>query len=161
MLMGRIMLFSMAIDQEDKDKVINWLNDGDDQDENDDPGDYAAHTPDFEVTVENSYLIHHILKFLAQDDPKLAALGTIIIGKQEASGLAAGIQYFHSAEDIREMAAAYRKISPEALALAIQQALDFLEPDHHADLEPNFFTVICDELDIVADNEWHMISGMY
>ncbi|MBW8881362.1 MAG: hypothetical protein JF615_08070, partial [Asticcacaulis sp.] len=72
-----------------------------------------------------------------------------------------GTQYFYTAEAVRRMADAYRQVTPDTLAAAIEKVRPefdgrFFVPAYLAEK----FAVVRRELAVVADKGWAMIAGM-
>ncbi|EGF93426.1 hypothetical protein ABI_18660 [Asticcacaulis biprosthecium C19] len=108
--------------------------------------------------------MHRVLEVLAEGNPELVALGTIVHGSQPVAEAGMGIQYFYSAEVLRIMAEAYSHVTSDALVAAIDRIRPEFDPRSFECMPAIIlekFAVIRHELSVVADKGWAMIAGMF
>jgi hypothetical protein len=161
-LLGLTAHLALAFEPSKKAKMIAMMNGSDDSNEGE-QSDAIAYNPDFELIREDYYVVHRVLRALAEGDPDLDLVGTIVEGVEAVSEAGMGIQYFYKPETIRLMADAYRQVTPAALMLAIEKVRpEFDGYDEPAlDEVPEKFEVIREELAVVAKGGWAMIAGMF
>ncbi len=161
--MGVCNHLGLAFDPKDEAKAIAMLNGEGDEGGN----DCIRYQLQIDLEREVYYDVHRVLEVLAEDSPELAALGTIVIGSRYVADAGNGMVYFYSVETVGAMAEAYRRVTPDELALAVKkvrseepQRCPHASPEYPAYLAEKF-AMIRDELSLVADNGWAVIAGMF
>ena len=160
--MGLTAHMALAFDPADEARIVAMLSGGLDGDEG--ASECIRYQPDFQLIREDHWEVHRTLEALASNHPALAPVATAIHGNKPVVEVGMAYQFLYTAEEMREMADAFARITPANIAAAIEDVRSEFDPRRFEPMPAIIaekIGILRDETAKVADNGWAMIGGMF